>query len=62
MDLGLSRENGNRTRFPIEREFREFLDRLRHAKDKAEFDQFMTERRNRPPETSRPPEPQPQPH
>lgn len=28
-----------------QREFREFLDRLRHAKDKAEFDQFMTERR-----------------
>ena len=45
-----------------QREFREFLDRLRHAKDKAEFDQFMTERRNRPPETSRPPEPPPQPH
>src|SRR2546430_424812 len=33
-----------------QREFRDFLDRLRHAKDKAEFDQFMTERRNRPPE------------
>ena len=32
-----------------QREFREFLDRLRHAKDKAEFDQFMAERR-RPPE------------
>lgn len=30
-------------------EFRDFLDRLRHARDKAEFDQFMTERRNRPP-------------
>ena len=28
-----------------EREFREFLDRLRQAKDKAEFDQFMAERR-----------------
>ena len=28
-----------------EREFRDFLDRLRHAKDKAEFDQFMAERR-----------------
>ncbi|MFM8606472.1 MAG: DUF2852 domain-containing protein [Hyphomicrobiales bacterium] len=26
-------------------EFRSFLDRLRHAKDKAEFDQFMAERR-----------------
>jgi Protein of unknown function (DUF2852) len=28
-----------------QREFKEFLDRLRHAKDKVEFDQFMTERR-----------------
>jgi uncharacterized protein DUF2852 len=28
-----------------QREFREFLDRLRHAKDKAEFDQFIAERR-----------------
>ena len=28
-------------------EFREFLDRLRFAKDKTEFDQFMAERRNR---------------
>jgi hypothetical protein len=27
-----------------EREFREFLDRLRQAKDKAEFDQFMRDR------------------
>lgn len=27
-----------------QREFFEFLDRLRHAKDKAEFDQFMAER------------------
>jgi hypothetical protein len=31
-----------------QREFREFLARLRMAKDKAEFDQFMAERRNRP--------------
>ncbi|HZT87791.1 MAG TPA: DUF2852 domain-containing protein [Stellaceae bacterium] len=31
-----------------QREFMEFLDRLRHAKDKAEFDQFMAERRQRP--------------
>ncbi len=31
-----------------QREFRDFLDRLRHARDKAEFDQFMAERRNRP--------------
>jgi Protein of unknown function (DUF2852) len=26
-----------------EKEFRSYLDKLRHAKDKAEFDQFMTE-------------------
>ena len=31
-----------------EREFREFLSRLRQAKDKSEFDQFMSERRARP--------------
>ena len=30
-------------------EFEAFLERLRHAKDKAEFDQFMDERRNQPP-------------
>jgi len=30
-----------------QREFREFLDRLRFAKDKTEFDEFMAERRNR---------------
>ena len=36
-----------------QREFREFLDRLRVAKDKTEFDAFMAERRNRPsPDTS----------
>lgn len=29
-------------------DFRSFLDRLRMAKDKAEFDQFMAERRSRP--------------
>jgi hypothetical protein len=29
-------------------EFQSFLQRLRHAKDKAEFDQFMSERRNSP--------------
>ncbi len=39
-----------------QREFHDFLDRLRHAKDKAEFDQFMTERRGRP----QPPAEQPQ--
>ncbi|MGO9484992.1 MAG: DUF2852 domain-containing protein [Rhodomicrobium sp.] len=32
-----------------QKEFTGFLDRLRRAKDKAEFDQFMTERRNTPP-------------
>ena len=31
-----------------QREFREFLQRLRFARDRAEFDQFMAERRNRP--------------
>lgn len=39
-----------------QREFRDFLDRLRFAKDKSEFDQFMSERRNRP----EPQVPQPQ--
>ena len=40
-----------------QREFRGFLDRLRFAKDKTEFDQFMAERRNH----SGPTGPQPQP-
>ena len=31
-----------------QREFRDFLERLRMAKDKSEFDQFMAERRDRP--------------
>lgn len=31
-----------------EREFRAFLDKLRQAKDKSEFEQFMSERKNRP--------------
>jgi len=38
-----------------QREFRDFLERLRMAKDKAEFDQFMADRRNRPPEPEAPP-------
>jgi hypothetical protein len=42
-----------------EREFKEFLDRLRQAKDKAEFDQFMAEMRSRRP-TEGGPTPQPQ--
>lgn len=36
-------------------EFREYLDRLRSAKDRAEFDQFMADRRNRPPASEPPP-------
>ncbi len=39
-----------------QREFRDFLDRLRFAKDKTEFDQFMAERGNRVPDNG----PQPQ--
>jgi uncharacterized protein DUF2852 len=39
-----------------QREFKEFLDRLRHAKDKAEFDQFMAERGRRPQSEIRQPE------
>jgi hypothetical protein len=34
-----------------QREFKEFLERLRFAKDRAEFDQFMAERHNRPADT-----------
>jgi hypothetical protein len=41
-----------------QKEFAEFLERLRFAKDKSEFDEFMNGRRNRPSGT--PPEP-PQP-
>ncbi|HTT78192.1 MAG TPA: DUF2852 domain-containing protein [Stellaceae bacterium] len=37
-----------------ERQFKEFLDRLRQAKDKAEFDQFMAEMRSRRPEDPMP--------
>ena len=42
-----------------QREFQDFLERLRMAKDKSEFDQFMAERRNRP-QPPTPPAPQPQ--
>jgi len=31
-----------------QKEFMEFLERLRHAKDKAEFDEFMDERKRKP--------------
>jgi Protein of unknown function (DUF2852) len=39
-----------------QREFREFLERLRFAKDKTEFDEFMAERRNRPAPDASPPQ------
>jgi hypothetical protein len=39
-----------------QKEFKDFLDRLRHAKDKTEFDQFMADRRRR----SEGPVPEPQ--
>jgi hypothetical protein len=38
-----------------QREFAAFLDRLRFAKDKAEFDEFMTSRRQPPATTGEPP-------
>ena len=41
-----------------QREFHDFLDRLRQARDKAEFDQFMADRRNRPPQPETGPQPQ----
>ena len=45
-------------------EFRDFLERLRMAKDRQEFDQFMNDRRNRPsdpPPVAEPQGPAPQP-
>jgi hypothetical protein len=41
-----------------QREFKDFLERLRFAKDRAEFDQFMNERRDRPLDETPPPQPQ----
>lgn len=41
-----------------QREFKEFLHRLRQAKDKAEFDMFMSERRNRNGQPGEAPQPQ----
>ena len=45
-----------------QQEFKDFLERLRHAKDKAEFDEFMAERRRRAarPDAPEGPEVQPQ--
>ena len=42
-----------------QREFKEFLERLRFAKDRAEFDQFMAGRRQRPFEPDSQTEPPP---
>ncbi len=42
-----------------QREFKEFLERLRFAKDRGEFDQFMAARRERPFEPGSPSEPPP---
>lgn len=36
------------------KEFRDYLERLRHAKDKSEFDAFMNERRTRPAQPEEP--------
>jgi hypothetical protein len=43
-----------------QKEFGAFLERLRFAKDKAEFDQFMAELRQRPPSSPEHPMPAPQ--
>ena len=43
-----------------QQEFMDFLDRLRQAKDKAEFDQFMDDRRRKPQGPKEGPEAQPQ--
>ncbi len=40
-----------------QKEFSSFLERLRFAKDKAEFDEFMAERRGRPPAPPAPEQP-----
>jgi hypothetical protein len=37
-----------------QRDFHDYLDRLRSAKDRAEFDQFMNDRRNNPPKAEPP--------
>jgi hypothetical protein len=42
-------------------EFRAFLERLRMAKDRSEFDEFMRERRNRQADQRPPPSPEPRP-
>jgi hypothetical protein len=44
-----------------QKEFTEFLERLRKARDKTEFDQFMAERKNRMQDTSGGEAPEPKP-
>ena len=41
-----------------QKDFSSFLERLRFAKDKAEFDQFMSDRRRNPPAPTAPPAPE----
>ncbi|WP_027579744.1 DUF2852 domain-containing protein [Bradyrhizobium sp. Ai1a-2] len=43
-----------------QKEFKEFLSRLRHAKDKEEFDAFMNQHRTRPTPPNEPPQQPPQ--
>jgi hypothetical protein len=43
-----------------QKDFSAFLERLRFAKDRAEFEQFMLDRRSRPPAPPQEPQPQPQ--
>ena len=45
-----------------QREFKDFLERLRFAKDRAEFDQFMAVRRERPYASAQPEPPLAEPH
>jgi Protein of unknown function (DUF2852) len=40
-------EEERQRRVAAEREFAEFMEELRHAKDREEFERFMNERRNR---------------
>ena len=40
-----------------QKEFRDYLEKLRHAKDKAEFDRFMADRRPAPPHDPAAPSP-----
>lgn len=50
------RENTLKRLEEEQREFRDFLERLRLAKDRSEFDQFMSDRKNRPADGSAAPQ------